>query len=160
MRTSIALVAGLGLALGSATVALAGDDDRMKPGAAGAATGAAVSAQPPLQGEVTEKLGDTLTIQRADGERSQIRTTDTTKVRGQNGDLEIGDIETGDQVRVTTMDSPGKERAGAGAQVASEIQVVARGAGDSGIRDPRQMSPGANPTQGSPDHDPDNPGTR
>jgi hypothetical protein len=152
MSTSIALIAGLGLVLGTATAALAGDDT-MKPGAAGAATGA-VSAQAPLQGEVTEKQGDTLTIRRADGERAQVRTTDSTKVRGQNGDLEIDDIETGDQVRVTPMDSAGEERVGA--HVAREIQVVARGTGDSGTRDPRQMSPQENPIQGTPD----NTGTR
>lgn len=145
MRTSIAIIAGLGLVLGIATAALAGDDTR-KPGAAGAATGAAVSAQAPLQGEVTEKQGDTLTIRRTDGERAQVRTTDSTKFRGQNGELDFDDIETGDQVRVTSMDS-----AEADEHVAREIQVLAGGTGDRGIRDPRQMSPQENPIQGTPD---------
>ena len=149
MRTSIALIAGLGLAFGTATAALAGDDT-MKPGAADATTGAAVSAQAPLQGEVTQKQGETLTIRSADGESAQVRTTDSTKFRGQTGEIDFNDIEAGDQVRVTSIDSGDADE-----HVAREIQVVARGTGDSEIRDPRQMSPGQNPIQGTPDHDSD-----
>ena len=149
MRTSIALAAGIALALGTATVAFATDDTRT-PGAADAATGAGAGVHA-LQGEVTAKQGDTLTIRRTDGQRAEVKTTASTKVRGQNGELDVDDIETGDRVSVTPMDG-GETGEPAGAHVAREIQVVARGgAGDSGTRDPRQMSPQQNPIQGTPD---------
>lgn len=160
MRTSIALAAGIALALGTATAAFA-TDDSTTPGAAGAAgaTGAATGAAAAghaLQGEVTEKQGDTLTIRRSDGQRAEVKTTASTKVRGQNGELDVDDIATGDRVYVTPM--KGAETGEhAGAHVAREIQIVAReGAGDTGTRDPRQMSPQQNPIQGTPD----NTGTR
>lgn len=144
MKRSIALIAGLGLALGTATSAGATDDETMAPGA----SGTEASAQA-LQGEVTEKQGNTLTIRRMDGEQAQVRTTDSTKIRGDQGELEIDDIETGDRVRVTALD--GSHAGGqTGPRVAREIQVVERGAGESGIRDPRQMTPQQNPIQGIP----------
>lgn len=154
MRTSIALAAGIALTLGTTTVAFA-TDDSTPPGAAGTATGAAEAGHA-LQGEVTDKQGDTLTIRRSDGQRAEVKTTASTKVRGQNGELEVDDIETGDRVYVTPMKGAQTgERTGA--HVAREIQVVARdGAGDTGTRDPRQMSPQQNPIQGTPD----NTGTR
>ncbi len=144
MRTAIALIAGFGLAIGTAMSASAGDETTA-PGAVSAAG----SAQ--LQGEVTDKEGDILTIRRSDGEQAQVRTTETTKIRGQEGELHLSDIDTGDQVRVTAMDSA-KAGDEAGTHVAREIQVVEAGAGDSGIRDPRQMTPQQNPIQGIPDN--------
>ena len=142
MTRAIALIAGLGLALGTATSAVATDE--MPPSVGAAGSGAA------LQGEVTENVDDTLTIRGIGGERVQVRTTESTRIHGEEGELEIGDIETGDHVRVTALDG---SQAGdpPGLRVAREIRVEAPGADESGTRDPRQMMPQQNPTQGIPD---------
>jgi hypothetical protein len=101
MKRWLGLAAGLCLALGLATSARAGDDM--------------------LKGQVTKRDGNTLTIRKSGGDEVRVTTNAQTTVRGEQGAaMKVDDIETGDQVQVTTTAAQGQQ---AGPRTAKEIRV-------------------------------------